>query len=175
MLSPTSMFNSPLHKASVPVRARWPALPIERKNVRATGRACRAGAVLVEVVLALALFVAAAAVISGGMSASMDSVERLRLNAHASDLAVTVVSELQMGTLAADGTGPQEFDLPFEDWTWEVLQAPVDDGAAEETRLTHVEVIIRHRASSLVHRLNCVLRLSPPKNSQSSGTAGGTL
>jgi type II secretory pathway pseudopilin PulG len=153
------MFKSPHQRALLPAGA---------------GKPCRRGAVLVEVVLALALFVAAAAVISGALSASMDSVERLRLNAHAANLAVTVLSELQMGTLAAEGVGPQEFDLPFEDWTWEVLQAPVDDGTTEESRLTHIEVIIRHKASPLVHRLNQVLRLSPHKSTQSSATAGGT-
>lgn len=148
---------------------------LDQRAFAVAGGGCRRGAILVEVVLALALFVAAAAVISGALSASMDSVERLRLNAHAADLAVTVLSELQMGTRSAEGTGPQDFDLPFEDWTWEVLQAPVDNGATEETRLTHVEVIIRHKTSSLVYRLNQVLRLNPPKSTQPSAGVGGTL
>jgi len=130
----------------------------------------RRGAVLVEVVLALALFVAAAAVISSGMSASMESIERLRLNAHAADLAVTVLSEIQMGTLAMEGNLAQPFDPPFEDWTWEVQLAPVDDGAGEQTSLTRVEAIVRHLQPPLVYRLSQVLRL----DTVSRATGGGT-
>jgi hypothetical protein len=131
----------------------------------------RSGAVLVEVVLALALFVAAAAVISGALSASLDTVERLRSNAHATDLAVTVLSQLQMGTLAAEGNSPQPFDPPFDTWTWEALYTPVDDVGDEEGRLTRVEVIIRHQNPEVVCRLHQVLRLEPTKRGT---TAGGT-
>ena len=131
----------------------------------------RRGAVLVEVVLALALFVAAAAVISGGLSASMDSIERLRLNAHAADLAVSVLSEMQMGTLAMEGNAAQPFDPPFEDWTWEVQLAPVDDGAGEETRLTRVEAIIRHLQPPLVYRLTQVMRLDTVNRAKTGGTS----
>jgi type II secretory pathway pseudopilin PulG len=127
--------------------------------------------VLVEVVLALALFVAAAAVISGGLSASMDSIERLRLNAHAADLAVSVLSEMQMGILAAEGNAAQQFDVPFEDWTWEVQLASVDDGAGEETRLTRVEAIIRHQQPPLVYRLSQVMRLDTADRAKAGGTS----
>ena len=48
---------------------------------------------LLEVVLALVLFVGAATVLTSGLSSSLDSVERLRLNAHAADYAVSVLSE----------------------------------------------------------------------------------
>ena len=142
-----------------------------------SGTACfrdlrhRRGAVLVEVVLALALFVAAAAVISGGLSASMDSIERLRLNAHAADLAVSVLSEMQMGTLAMEGNAAQPFDVPFEDWTWEVQLAPVDDGAGEETRLTRVEAIIRHQQPPLVYRLSQVMRLDTANPARGGGSS----
>ena len=43
----------------------------------------RDAAVLLEVVLALVLIAAAAAVIGAGLSASIDRVDRLKLNAHA--------------------------------------------------------------------------------------------
>src|SRR5512141_793697 len=86
-----------------------------RKTVRTDG------AVLLEVVLALVLFVGAAAVLTSGLSSSLDSLERLRLNTHAADLAVSVVSELQMGIKSLALSGPQPFPAPFEGWTWEAL------------------------------------------------------
>src|SRR5258708_5437317 len=77
------------------------------------------GAVLLEVILALALFVAAAAILSSGLSSSLDAVERLRFNTHAADFAVTVLSELQLGTKTLSTMGPQAFNKPDDDWSWE--------------------------------------------------------
>jgi len=138
------------------------------------------GAVLLEVILALVLFVAAATVIAAGINASLDSVERLRLNTHAANLAVSVLSELQMGSKTLAATGPQQFQAPFEAWTWEVLASPLDAKSAgfnsaatsrptdRGMALTRVEVIIRHDDPVLVYRLNQVL---PLKNTELRQTA----
>src|SRR5258708_4398278 len=83
------------------------------------------GAVLLEVILALVLFVAAAAVLTSGLSSSLDGVERLRLNTHAADLAVTVLSELQLGIKSLALSGPQQFEAPLDAWTWELVASPV--------------------------------------------------
>ncbi len=97
------------------------ALPTGRALVRLQG------AVLLEVVLALGLFVAAAAVVSASLNASLESVDRLRLNLHAVNLAVSVLSELQLGTRAVEtGSGPQPFEPPFEQWGWEVFLTPLE-------------------------------------------------
>src|SRR5687767_12961746 len=77
-------------------------------------RAKKTAAVLLEVVLALVLIAAAAAVIGGGLSVSIDRVQLLKLNAHASDLAISVMSELQMGTKVLSPEGPEAFEAPFE-------------------------------------------------------------
>ena len=116
------------------------------------------GAVLLEVILALVLFVAAAAVIASGLNASLNGVERLRLNAHAVDLAVTVLSELQMGARAVEmGGTAQAFDPPFEQWTWEVQLSPMENESGEQSSLARAEVVIRHRDPPLVYRLAQVL------------------
>ena len=60
--------------------------------MNADPRRWRHAAVLLEVVLALVLFVAAAAVIASAINASLESVERQKLNLHAANLAVTVLS-----------------------------------------------------------------------------------
>ncbi|MBN2508408.1 MAG: hypothetical protein JXQ71_17150 [Verrucomicrobia bacterium] len=112
------------------------------------------GAVLLEVVLALLLFVGAAAVISGGLHAALTSVERMRLSMHAANLAISLVAELQLGIRGTEMQGPAPFDPPFEDWTWEMVAArqefSVDSTGPEWTR---VEVIIRHEDPPLTHRL----------------------
>src|SRR5204863_6368831 len=93
-------------------------MPMTKEIPNPRKRACSA-VVLLEVVLALVLFATAAAIIGAGLSTSIQSVERLRLNAHAANLAVSVLSELQMGTKGFGKRGPQQFEAPFEGWTWE--------------------------------------------------------
>jgi hypothetical protein len=129
------------------------------------------GAVLLEVVLALVLFVAAATIISAGLNASLNSVERLRLTTHAANLAVSVVSELQMGIKTMDLAGAQPFAAPFEGWSWEVLgvgdnQSPPElnggagfQPASRTTVLKTVEVVIRHDDPELVYRLSQTLQM----------------
>lgn len=117
------------------------------------------GAVLFEVVVALVLFVSAATIITGALNASLNSVERLRRNTHAANLAVSVLSELQMGIKTLALTGPQPFEEPFAGWTWEVVANPIDGDTSDSSPLRVVEVIIRHDESELVYRLNQTLRL----------------
>jgi type II secretory pathway pseudopilin PulG len=119
------------------------------------------GAVLLEVVLALVLIASAAAVIGAGLSASIDRVERLKLNAHAADLAVSVMSELQMGSkVLSEEEGPEPFEAPFENWTWEVQAEMTDEKVRDTGRTKKVEVIIRHEDPPAVYRLAQVIRLA---------------
>jgi type II secretory pathway pseudopilin PulG len=126
------------------------------------------GAVLLEVVLALLLFVAAAAVITGGIHASLTSVERMRLTTHAANLAVSVMSELQLGIRSTSLSGPESFDPPFENWTWELVAAPAELDMEETTPWTQVEVIIRHPDPALTFRVSQLIQPSP------AAPAGGT-
>ena len=126
-------------------------------------RGC-AGAVLLEVVLALVLFVAAATILTSGMSSSLDSLERLRLGTHAADLAVSVLSELQMGVKSLGLSGPQPFDPVLEGWTWELTSTPLQAESDQATPFKKIEVIIRHDDPALVYRLGQVLRLDDSKS-----------
>src|SRR2546421_1194648 len=121
------------------------------------------GAVLLEVVLALVLFVAAAAIISAGLNASLNSVERLRLNTHAANLAVSVISELQMGIKTTALGGPQPFKAPFDGWTWEVLAGSADTEFSQSKGAQKVEVIIRHDEPAVVYRLSQMLEIDGSK------------
>lgn len=107
------------------------------------------GAVLLEVILALVLFVGAALVIGGGLSASVTSLERNRRSAHAVNLAVSVISEMQMGIKPVGSSGPFRFNSPHEQWSWETV---VEDGA-EEVKLRRVEVVIRMEDEGYVFRM----------------------
>ena len=122
-----------------------------------------AGSVLLEVVLAIVLFAAAAAVIGIGLKASMDGAERLRLSTHAGNLAVTVISELQIGLRSLADTGPEAFGPPFEGWVWEVAAVPWGEGQTEtistSPTLMRVEVIVRYEPEAFVHRLAQVVEV----------------
>lgn len=112
-----------------------------------------AGSVLLEVVLALFLFVGAATVISSGLSASLKEVDRLRLSIHGRNLAATVFAEMQMGLKPVESSGPNAFDPPFDMWTWQADAGPVPDAIGGINTLQKVEVITRHKSQPVVFRL----------------------
>lgn len=121
------------------------------------------GAVLLEVVLALVLFVGAVTVIGTAMTASIEGVERQRLSLHASDLAVTVFSELQLGIRSPATSGAESFKPPFEEWTSELFLSGVEDEIGGSSGLTRVEVVIRHKTAPRVFRLAQVLKIDKGK------------
>lgn len=125
---------------------------MKRALTTAAGSRRRQGGVLLEVVIALGLFVAAAAMIGVGLNASVRSVERQRLRAHGMDLATTVLSELQLGLRSYDPAEPEFFEEPFTNWTWQVVATP-EDTLDLESPFQQVEVIVRHSQPGHVVRL----------------------
>jgi hypothetical protein len=121
-----------------------------------------AGAILLEVVLALVLFVAAAAVIAGAVNASLEGVQRQKLSTHAVNLAMTVLAELQIGLRSMEGGSPQPFAAPFEHWTWQLNASVQEEQGQSPTGLTLVEVVVRHDDPPFVHRLAQRIALSKP-------------
>ena len=113
----------------------------------------RSGFILIEVVLALGLFVGAASVIVTGLNAALNSTEELRLETTAANLAFTVFSKLQMGILAGDDSKPHTFGHPDQEWTWKVDSAPWGNQARGNMALERVEVTVRHKHSDMVYRL----------------------
>jgi type II secretory pathway pseudopilin PulG len=112
---------------------------------------------LLEVVVALVLFVTAATIIGSGLSASVDEVERLRLNVQGDNLAATILAELQMGLQPLESSGPNTFDPPFDKWTWQTVVETLEDPIAGTRALQRVEVTIRNQSSPLVCRLTQLL------------------
>lgn len=109
---------------------------------------------MLEVVLALLLFVAAVAVVSSAMNSSMGSIERQRFVVHASNLAATVHAELELGLRTTENVGPEPFEKPFDAWTWQLIPAVVEDKTSgEASSLTAIEVVIRNTNGASVYRL----------------------
>lgn len=111
------------------------------------------GAALLEVIIALALFVAMAAVMTSALSSSLDSLDRQRLNTHATNLASSLLAELELGIRSTESSGPQPVGFPYEDWTWEAAVTGTETETGEASGLTRVEVIVRHKSSPIVRRL----------------------
>ena len=122
----------------------------------------RQGAVLLEVVLALTLFVFAAGILSSSLHSAVQRTIRLRDQTHALDLAASVLAELELGIRAPLNSGPEPFESPFEAWTWQIESTPSTFGTGDLSPLAQVTVIIRHTASSTVQRLTGVLPPSGP-------------
>ncbi len=118
----------------------------------------RAG-VLLEVLLALVLFAATAAVVTTAFNASVTSLERQKLSSQALNLAATTLAEVQLGIRLANSDGAQPLEPPFQDWTWETVLTPTETPGGTLTSLMRLEVIIRHQQSPVVQRLAQMVRL----------------
>ncbi|MGV3771661.1 MAG: hypothetical protein ACO1QB_02085 [Verrucomicrobiales bacterium] len=140
------------------------------------------GSVLLEVVLALALFVAAATIVSSGLRASVQAVDRLRLTAQAEDLAISILSEIQLGIRAIEAGSAQPLPPPFTEWSCEVVASAGTEGVETAPALATVEVIIRHPSTETVRRLTQTIRMpqlislnstNEPSSSRSSDSDSG--
>ena len=125
--------------------------------VRGRGRG-EPGAVLLEVILALALFSVTAAIVTTGINSSVNSVERLRLTTHAGNLAATVVSEIKLGDRSSAMTEAEPFEEPFTNWTYQV-SAGTGSGTTFESAesFQQVEVVIRNVARPFEFRFGEIL------------------
>jgi type II secretory pathway pseudopilin PulG len=117
--------------------------------------------VLLEVLLALGLFVFAAAVVTSGLTTAVDRTLRLRAQTHALDLAVSVFSEIELGLRPLVAGGPEAFEPPFAQWTWEIESLPYTLGTEERAGLQQVTVIVRGETPPAVQRLTGLLL--PPR------------
>ena len=117
------------------------------------------GIILMEVVLAMALLVLASGVIVGSMTACTRAAARVKLRAHAADLAVTLASEVQMGLLKPAQASPTAFsEAGFTDWTWEMRILTSDSFDAP---LERVELTVRHTPTGLTHTLVQMVPVDP--------------
>jgi len=128
--------------------------------------------VLLEVVIALSFFFGAAVVVLIGLHSSIIAARNLRLEARGADLAVSLLSELQMGQLAIEDAGPDAYDSQEDeslaDWTWQVVTTDLaEDDIQLQTAQTmkRVEIIITNTRQGFTYNL---VHLFPSEG----GTAG---
>lgn len=135
---------------------------------------------LLEVLLAVALFVAAAAVMTVALNASLSSLNRQRLSLQAANLASSVLAEVQLGIRPLETTGRVTMEPPFAEWSMEMVVTPTESAGGESTGQARVEVIIRHQTESSVQRLAQVMPLqrggtSTPASPAATSTASASI
>ncbi|MEC7881805.1 MAG: hypothetical protein VX961_00640 [Verrucomicrobiota bacterium] len=118
----------------------------------------KTGAVLFEVVLALVLFSFAAVIIANSFSSSLLSVDRMRADLDATNLAISTLSEIELGIKAKETTPTTEFEAPFEKWTWQVETTEPSEDLDMGGGLTLVEVIIRNEELNRETRIARMMR-----------------
>jgi hypothetical protein len=125
--------------------------------------------ILLEVVLALALFVAAAAIFTATINSSMASLDRQTLNLHAENLACSLLAEVQIGARPlTEGVIP--LDAHYEGWVAEIVSLPVAQDLGETgAPLVQLEVIVRHTNATVVKRLAQALNMPTAASSEISG------
>ena len=101
-----------------------------------------AGAVLFEVVLALVLFSFAAIIIGNSFSSSLRSVDRMKNDLDAANLAISTLSEIELGIKPLETSPPTEFEEPFEKWTWQIEATKPNEDLDIGGGLTLIEVIV---------------------------------
>jgi len=136
----------------------------------------RAGIVLLEVVLSLALFSVGALAVLAGLNASLRTAQRVRLEAEAADLAVTLLSELQMGLVPLTDDGPNEYeeDEQLVDWRWEIATEAFEEEVTEPAlpEFFRVDIIIRHVPSGYSYRLTQLMTEEDPGGASESAEPG---
>ena len=84
----------------------------------------------------------------------MLSLDRQRFALHAANMAASVHAELDLGLRTTEALGPEPFPMPFDEWTWQLIPAGMEDQTTgEASGLTTIEVIIRNTNSAGVYRL----------------------
>lgn len=146
----------------MPIRTRKTS---ERRYVQR-----QAGAILMEVILALALLAAGGAVTFGALNASFSAVRNIRMQGQAADLAVTKLSEIQLGVLKGVDDGPNEFkDEDLEGWIWQIVTRPIETDSPIAAQMKQVEIIIAYAPGQTVYRLVQLLANAPDDGSIETG------
>jgi hypothetical protein len=136
----------------------------------------RPGAVLLEVIFSLLLFVVAAVAVVGGLNACIQASGEVRLAAQAADLAVTKVSEIQMGLVPAVDTEPTPFEEEgLTDWTWQIVTEPVENNVLELPSMLRVHVIVANGSRNYSYRLTHLMpqEAENPDQAASGSSQGG--
>ena len=119
------------------------------------------GAILLEVVISLALFAMASTFVMSVLHSATRGVNTTKLEAQASDLLVTVHSEVMMGVIEKVDAGPSPFDSPgLEDWTWQVAFVGMED-RLDMPQLKRMIITVRNEQQEFQQELTQLVFDSP--------------
>lgn len=110
------------------------------------------GMVLLEIVLAIALFAASATVLLGALSSATRTLERVRDDAIAADLLITTQSMLRMGLIDIADAGPEAFEGGPDGWTWQII-ADSADGPLDAPPMVQVRIVIAKQSTGVRRQL----------------------
>jgi len=143
--------------------SRSPPASLFPRRMRRTPRLPGA-MILLEVVLAMMLFFGGALVILAGLNSSLSGIQRVQIEARAADLAVTLLSEVQMGMVQLVSDGPSSYEDPaLAGWTWEISVVPFEEQQLdlELPQFQRVEVTIRNESSGYATSLSILMTDEP--------------
>jgi type II secretory pathway pseudopilin PulG len=135
-------------------------------------RSGRRGIALLEVVLAVTIFVGLAVAILSGLGLSIRSAGTLRQQAQATDLAVTVLSEIQLGTIQAADGSPTAFDPPFADWTWQTVLGTAELTEIGVTDVQPIQIVIKNTATGYAYRMYELVPVATTPSSETPVSGG---
>ncbi|MEX2216768.1 MAG: hypothetical protein WD768_21820 [Phycisphaeraceae bacterium] len=129
-----------------------------KRSIAATHRR---GAILLEVVIALALFAMGSTFVMSVLHSAIRGANTAKLDAQASDLLVTVISEVHMGVIEKVDAGPSPFDAPeLEGWTWQVSFTGMED-RLDMPQLKRMVVSVRNEQQEGQHEMTQLIFDSP--------------
>ena len=97
------------------------------------------GVVLLEVILAVALFASAAAVVGMALKSALDAANRMRLETQALNLAQSVLGDIAVGRIEMVDTPETPYDEDDPRWTYEIITESLTDAS----NLKRVTVVVR--------------------------------
>ena len=124
--------------------------------------------ILLEVVLATGLFAMTALIVLAGVHSCFRSLEKMRLESKASDLAVSKVSEVQIGIVPPEDDGPNEYeeDENLAGWTWEIITIDAENEMEMDApQLLQVQVIVTNVPSGYKYSMQFLT--TKPKDDES--------
>ena len=143
-----------------------------RERTGGRGLCSSRGAILLEVIFSLTLFAAMAAVVIGGLNSCIQTANDLRIKAQAVDMAVTLLSEIQMGLVPPTNDGPTDYPPPDDEWCWQITTATMDP-VPQAPAQTQVTITVTNKAEAYSYSLVYVVMGAAGGSGEGVGAAGG--
>lgn len=123
----------------------------------ANARHHRRGGVLLEALLSLVLLMMAAGFVVSAMTAAVPAVEKMQRELEATNLAVSLMSEMEIGIRPLMSANNDLVLSQEVEWNWQIEVRPWLEAGFSE-RIHVVRVSVRHRESGMTYQFEQLLR-----------------